>query len=172
MFRIKTPYLPEMLRGLKQNLVCTRTQRPQRYCARPALSIQGSLQWHGSAVACHRDRDSGCSRPRRPSVWHKSSWRRSPVAPPQSHRADNPQTGEQLYQRSSHTVTKVLGPTKISQPGDLAKGRRTPREFYLGHQWDLITEFPQDWETDSWRAQTKPCAHQDPGERSSDPTKD
>ena len=38
---------------------------------------------------------------------------------------------------------------------------------------------PQSWqklqttgETDTWRAQTKPCAHQDPGERSSDPTRD
>ena len=29
-FRIKTPYLPEMLRGVKQNLVHTRTQRPPR----------------------------------------------------------------------------------------------------------------------------------------------
>ena len=27
-------------------------------------------------------------------------------------------------------------------------------------------------ETDSWRAQTKPCGHQDSGERSSDPTRD
>ena len=27
-------------------------------------------------------------------------------------------------------------------------------------------------ETDSWWAQTKPCVHQDPGERSSDPTRD
>ena len=27
-------------------------------------------------------------------------------------------------------------------------------------------------ETNSWRAQTKPCAHQDPGESSSDPTRD
>ena len=27
-------------------------------------------------------------------------------------------------------------------------------------------------ETDSWRAQTKPCVHQDLGERSSDPTRD
>ena len=27
-------------------------------------------------------------------------------------------------------------------------------------------------ETDSWRAQTKPCVHQDPGERSSDHTRD
>ena len=33
-------------------------------------------------------------------------------------------------------------------------------------------ELTQDWETDSWRAQTKPCAHQDSGERSSDPTRD
>ena len=27
-------------------------------------------------------------------------------------------------------------------------------------------------ETDSWKAQTKPCVHQDPGERSSDPTRE
>ena len=27
-------------------------------------------------------------------------------------------------------------------------------------------------ETDSWKAQTKPCVHQDSGERSSDPTRD
>ena len=36
-----------------------------------------------------------------------------------------------------------------------------------------ITEPPdltQDWEMDSWRAQTEPCAQQDPGESSSDPT--
>ena len=36
----------------------------------------------------------------------------------------------------------------------------------------MITEVTQAWETDSRRAQTKPCAHQDPGERSSDPTRD
>ena len=33
-------------------------------------------------------------------------------------------------------------------------------------------ELTQDWEIDSWRAQTKPCVYQDPGERSSDPTGD
>ena len=52
-------------------------------------------------------------------VWHKPSWRRSPLTPPQSH---------------------------------------------------------QNWhktgEVDSWRAQTEPCEHQDPGERSSDHTRD
>ena len=46
---------------------------------------------------------------------------------------------------------------------------RTPREFDFEHQWDLNTELPQTGETDFWRAQTKHCAHQDPGERSSDP---
>ena len=34
-FLIKTPYPPEMLRWLKQNLVHTRTQRPHRDWARP-----------------------------------------------------------------------------------------------------------------------------------------
>ena len=33
-------------------------------------------------------------------------------------------------------------------------------------------ELTKDWETDSWQAQTEPCVHQDPGERSSDPTRD
>ena len=37
---------------------------------------------HRSAVACFRDRGSGCSRPWSCSVWHKPSWRRSPLAPP------------------------------------------------------------------------------------------
>ena len=33
-------------------------------------------------------------------------------------------------------------------------------------------ELTQDWEIKSWRAQTEPCVHQDPGERSNDPTRD
>ena len=32
-------------------------------------------------------------------------------------------------------------------------------------------EIRQDWETDSGRAQTEPCVHQDPEERSSDSTR-
>ena len=34
-----------------------------------------------------------------------------------------------------------------------------------------LPELTQDWEIDSWRAQTKPCVHQDRGEGSSDPPK-
>ena len=33
----------------------------------------------------------------------------------------------------------------MSQPGDVAKGQRTPREFDFGGQWDFIIELPQDW---------------------------
>ena len=40
---------------------------------------------------------------------------------------------------------KVLGPQEISQPGDLAEGLRTPREYTFEGQWDLITGLPQDW---------------------------
>ena len=52
-------------------------------------------------------------------VWHKPSWRKLPLAPPQRH----------------------------------------PNSHRTG-------------ETESWRAQTKPCVHQDTGGRSSDPTRD
>ena len=79
------------------------------------------------------------------SLRQKHSWMRLPLTWPQSHQADNPQTEEQLCQRNSHTVKKVLGPTTGFQPGDLAKGLRTPKEFDFGGQWDLITELTQDW---------------------------
>ena len=54
--------------------------------------------------------------------------------------------------KSSHTVTKVLGPTIDFPTWDLAKGLRTPREFDFEGQWALITELPQHWgNRDSWR---------------------
>ena len=54
------------------------------------------------------------------------------------------------------------------------------------HAWDILKEvaiifinstiqppeITQTGETDSWRAQTKTCVHQDPGENSSDPKRD
>ena len=35
-----------------------------------------------------------------------------------------------------------------------------------------LPELIRAWEIDSWRAQTEPCVHHDPGERSSDATRD
>ena len=60
-------------------------------------------------------------------IWPKSSWRRSPLAPPQSHQVEDAQTGEQLYQRSSHTVAKVLGPTTDFPTWGSSKGTETPQ---------------------------------------------
>ena len=40
-------------------------------------------------------------------------------------------------------LRKFWDPQQISQPGDLAKGLWTLREFE--RQWDLTTEHPQDW---------------------------
>ena len=34
---------------------------------------------------------------------------------------------------------------QVSQPGDMAKGLRTPRGFDFGGQSDLITELTQAW---------------------------
>ena len=73
----------------------------------------------------------------------------------------------QLQHQSSQWIFRT-----VFLYGDPAKGLRNPREFDFGGQWDLITVLSQDGETDSWRAQTKPCAHKEPGERSNTPTRD
>ena len=57
---------------------------------------------------------------------------------------------------------------QASQPGSWTKGLEIPRESDLQGQ-NLITRFPQDWgnRLQSWRAQTKPCVHQDSDDRRS-----
>ena len=70
------------------------------------------------------------------------------------------------YTKESLTMLgKLQDPQQISEPGDLAKGLRTPREFDVGGQWDLITELSEDWRKSLWEGTNKPSAHQDPGER-------
>ena len=62
---------------------------------------------------------------------NKSSWRRSPLALPYSCPAHDPQTGEQLYQRSSHTIGKVLRPTTDSPAWGSGKGTENPQGIWL-----------------------------------------
>ena len=57
-----------------------------------------------------------------------------------THKLQNNNTKEILA-----PLRKFWDPHWISQPGDLAKGPRNPREFDIGDQWDFITEFTQDW---------------------------
>ena len=107
-----------MLGGLKQNVLHTRNQRPHRDWARPTSEwVSPADAWVSSGLPWGWDEGSGCSRPRKHGMWHNSSWRRLPLGPSLSHWADNPQTEELLYQRSSHNFMEVLGPNLGSSKG-------------------------------------------------------
>ena len=111
-----------MLGGLKQNCVHTRTQRPHKDWARPA--VEGlSVSWGGT---CQQRPDS----------------RAGPLAAAElgvtvcephhrAHQADDPQTREQLYQRSSCTVTKILGLTTDFPTWGSSKGIENPKGIWL-----------------------------------------
>ena len=102
-----------MLRGLKQTVWAPGPREPTEtgidrvYLTHLEIQVSSGLPW-GKGLWVQQT-----------CVWHKPSWRRSPLTPLQSHQSLH-RTGE----------------------------------------------------TDSWRAQTEPCVHQDPVERSSDPTRD
>ena len=113
-------------------------------------------------MACHKDKGSGSSRPGRHDMWHKSSWMKSPLM---SCQADDPQTGEQLYQRCSCTVAKVLGSTTDFAIWGSGKGNQNPQGW---GQWDVTTELSQDWGNRLLEGTAKNCVHQSPGERSRD----
>ena len=106
----------------------TKPDLPLRVLVSPveARISSGLLQGQGS----------GCSRSGSCNMWHKLSWRMLPLAPPQSRQADDPQTEEQLYQRNSCTVKKVLGPTRDFPTWGSGKGTKNtpphPREFDFG----------------------------------------
>ena len=109
-----------------------RSSDPHKRLSQTCLWVlEGLLQRHGSAVASHGDRSTGSNSAGRHSRWYKSSWRRSPLAPLQSCWMGDPQTGEQLYQRSSHAVVKVQGPTTDFQTWGSGKGTGNPQGMWL-----------------------------------------
>ena len=60
-------------------------------------------------MACHGDKDFGSSSPESCSVWHKSSWRRSPLAPLQSLRyADDTTLSAEVEEELKSLLTKVI----------------------------------------------------------------
>ena len=127
-----------MLGGLKKT-VYTGPRDPTETESDLPLSV-----WVPSAEAqaisnLLRGQVSGCNRPERHGVW----------APPLSRQADDPLTGEQVYQRSSHTGTRVLGPITDFPTWGSRKGNENPQGFDFGGQWDL-QNFHRTGETDSW----------------------
>ena len=79
---------------------------PQRLSQTCLSVFECLLQRHRSAVACHRDRGSGCSRPeQRRGMWHQSSWRRSPL----SHHRATEQSTHKLENNYTKEVLTLLG---------------------------------------------------------------
>ena len=121
-------------------------EAPQRLSQACLRVFECLLRRHGSAVTCPRGRGSGCSRPGLPSLWHKPSWKRSPLAPPQRYRADDPQIAEQLYQRNSCTVKKVPGHATDFPTWGSSRGTENPQGIWLwkwvGDGARLVCECP------------------------------
>ena len=102
-------------------------------------------------MACHGDKDCGSSSPGSCSVWHKSSWRRSPLATLQSLRyADDTTLKEEVEEELKSLLTKVkeesekvglrlnIQKTKIMASGPIASWQideeiiDTVRDYFLG----------------------------------------
>ena len=140
-------------------------QRKSQTCV--CISCRGAgEQWSaaGSGAPCAASR---VTQPVAQAILEKVT-----TIPPKSRQADDPQTAEQSHQN-------ILALLKNSRTHN-----RFPNLGVWKRDWEpsenLTLEASQIWlqnlhragETDSWRAQTKACTHQDPGERSSDPTRD
>ena len=80
----------------------------------------------------------------------------------------DPNTGKQLYSRSSLTEVNVLSPRSGSLAWVLAMWGEAPRESVFEGQWGLITRIPQDWgkqKHHSWSSHTGFHVHQGAGKK-------
>ena len=151
-----------MLGGFKQNVVHTRTQGPHKRLSQTSLWVFGHLlRKHGSAVACCRGGGSGCSRPER---------RVSPTIEPPSWQPMNWRTI--IPKMFSHCCESAGAHDRFLNLGIRQRDLEPPGKLTLKASGIWLLNFHRTGQTDSWRAQTKPCVHQDPGKRISDSTRD
>ena len=153
--------------------MCTRTQRPHRDWSRSAFKCL-SISCHGlcqqrPATGTGTLAAAGLVGPAC-GVSSLGEGASSPTIVLPSRRPINCRTSIPKKFSHSYEISRTHN-SFFYQPGDPEKGLGTPRKFDPGGQWNVMTVLPQDWETISGRAQTKPCGHQDPGERSSDPNR-
>ena len=126
-FRIKSQTHQRCSEGANKTL-CTpgpreRISYPIKRLGQTCLRVfECLLRRQESAVACQKDRGSGCSRPGCRGVWPKSSWRKSPLAPPQRHRADDPQTRTITPKKSSHCCKSSKAHNRFPKLGIQPKG--------------------------------------------------
>ena len=74
--------------------------------------------------------------------------------------------------KSSHFQESYRTHNRFPNLGIWQKDCETPGNLTLEASGIWLQTLHRTRKTDSWRAQTKACVHQDPGERSSDPTRD
>ena len=147
-----------MLWGLKQNLVHTRTQGPHKRLSQTCLWVFECLLLRcRSALAC--DRDGALTA------------------------TDLGGTACESHYRATEQTTHRLAviPEKFLHCCESFRAhKRFPNLVIWQRDWEPpenLTLKPVGFdyrtrETDSWRSETKPCVHQDPEERSSNPTRD
>ena len=137
------PMTPLLEKGIINNILkCT---EPKEAEPDLPLSVWVSPVEGRVSSGLRRDSGSGCSRPGWPSVWHKPSWRRSSLAPPEGCRADDPQITEQLYQRNTRTVKKVLGATTDFQTWESGKVTEKPQGIWLWRTVGDSARFAHEW---------------------------
>ena len=107
-------------------------------------------------------------RPQWQGLWLQQPWI-TQCYPPESRWADTHRL-HVLYQGNSHTAKTVLGPTTGFLTWIWRRDREPPGSLTLEASGIYSHNFNRTREADSWRAQRKPCAHQEPGEKSSVPT--
>ena len=83
-----------------------------------------------------------------------------------------PQTREQLYQRNTHFCKSPKAYNRFPNLGIWQRDWEAPGNLTLKASGIWLQNCSRTGETDSWRTKTKLCVHQEPGERSSDPTRD
>ena len=163
-----------MLGGLKQNFMCTGTQSPQKDWARPAfeclsVSYGGTgQQWPAAATGALgvATWDTQCVA--------QALLEEVAISPTTELLSRRPTNCRTIYQRNSCTVKKESSRTHNRFPnlGIQQRYWEPPENLTLeasGIWWQNVH---RNGETDSWRAQTKPFVHQEPGERSYVPTRD
>ena len=146
-YRTSTGLGKQTLGGNKQSLLCNR--RPHRDWARHAFEcLNVSCGGRGSAMACHRDRGTGCRRPGSCSVTH--------------HRASEQMTYNRrtiIPKKFSHCWESCRTHNRFPNLGIWQRDGEPPGNLTLEASGIWLQNFHRTGETYSWRAQTKPSVH-------------
>ena len=138
-----------LLQMAKQTLCEPGTKDPTRLSQTCLWVFECLLQRYRSAVACHRDWGSGCSRPeQRRGIWHLSSWRRSLLS---HHRATEQMThklGNNYTKKFFHCWESCRASNGFPNLGIWQRNWEPPREFDFEIQWDMIIELHRTGEAE------------------------